>query len=99
MDFLIAFPLVLIHDHLLAPDQAQIPAQTFNWFISAGDGAFDILLMSVLGLRDREFVKNHDFLVRFEIFEIIEFVADLVEEDVVGLICEGLFGGLGSGSG
>ena len=99
MDFLIAFPLVLVDDHLLAPDKAQIPAQTLDWLVSAGNGAFDILLVSVLGLRDGEFVEDDDFLFGFEIFEIVEFVADFMEEEVVGLICEGLFGGLWSGSG
>lgn len=95
MDFLVAFPLVLVHNHLLAPDQSQIPTQTINGLISAGDGSFDILLVAVLGLRDREFIKDDNLFFRFKIFEVVEFVTNLMENEVVGLIPKGLLGGFG----
>ena len=84
MDFLIALSFVLVHDHLLAPDQSQISAQIFNRFVSAGNGAFDIFFGAMFGLRDGEFIENDDLFLRFKIFKIIKFVADFVENEIIG---------------
>ena len=99
MDFLIAFSLVLVHDDLLAPDQSQISAEILYRLVSAGDGTFDIFFAAVFGLRDGEFIENDDLFFGFKIFEIIKFMADFVENEIIGLICKGLFGRLGARSG
>ncbi len=99
MDFLIAFLLVLVHDDLLAPDQSQISAKILYRLISAGDGAFDIFFAAVFGLQHGEFIKNDDLFFGFKIFEIIKFMTDFVENEIIGLISKRLFGRLGARSG
>lgn len=99
MDFLITFSLVLVHDDLLAPDQSQISAKILYRLVSTGDGAFDIFFTAVFGLRDGEFIENDDLFLGFKIFEIIKFMADFMENEIIGLVSKGLLGILGARSG
>jgi len=49
--------------------------------------------------RDGEFIQNNDLFFTINILQVVKLMADLVVEDVVGLVGEGLLGGFWFGGG
>lgn len=92
--FPLIFSVILIlflgNDNFLTSNKSKILIKNLDWFISACDGALNILFDIIFCVRKRELVKDNNFLFLIEVFNIIKFMTDLIEKRIHWLISQWL---------